>query len=163
MLSLDDLAAQGVEYKVITTENSTYLIDYLKEDGKVTPKLKVFIAGILEGNVKAKPKSYTEKDYFISPTARFVAKVILDDYKTTLQHFNSNQSGTNCHDENVEGWKIFSERLKQVGYTGVPEEKGQIAKAAKLLLMDRWNLTASQLDELLYPRKQREKITKKFT
>lgn len=61
MLSLNDLRIQGVIYNVTKTRNSIYLIDFLKEGGKVTPELAVFIADVLEGNVKAKPKPKNKK------------------------------------------------------------------------------------------------------
>lgn len=84
-------------------------------------------------------------------------------FKASLRDLNSTQSNNNSSDENVELWKTFSELLEHAGYTDVPEKKGQISEAAKCLIINRLNITPSQLDELLYPRKQREKTAKKLT
>jgi hypothetical protein len=143
MASIEDLGIYWVIHSVTRRGDTTYLIEHLRRDGKITPELKTLISDVLEGKIKAKPKRKKINDIF----NRGSLESLIDTYRFILRG-----------ESDIE-WKRIDSWLTDADYKGKrpPESKGEITKAAKALTCQMLNITESQLSEILEPRTVRKK------
>jgi hypothetical protein len=147
MLSLEDLCIQGLIHDCTRKHrDTTQLIKWLREGRKVTPELSLLIADVLEGKVKAYPKPSKKET---KQGCRVLAKAFFNYYQEIL--------GDPARMQGEWGVTVAAEELARAGHRGIPESKGEISLAAKHLTAHIRGLTLAQFDELLYPRKSREK------
>jgi hypothetical protein len=123
--------------KVKSTRDTTPLIEYLRDGrGKVGAKLQAFIADILDGTEKVTRRG--------SVHHALRQKIV--------QHsFTSNKAYIR---EAIKAPAIYSGLVDFLRIKGRIETKGQIASAAERLTQLMHNLSPSQLDRLIHPRKR---------
>ena len=142
-----DLAELGIENLIVSVRrsgNSAPLITHLRSGGEISPLLASLIADILAGVVRATPKTVKPVARMQTPTIRAMLKAQIVFYRDMLA------------DPTEEQWIGLRAALASAGYVGVPETRRQQVDAAKLIVRYAYGrLTASQLDEILSPRKAR--------
>jgi hypothetical protein len=144
MVSLNDFAVINADWlatNVRETRNTRELVKHLRAGGPVTPDLAALIADLLEGEVRASFKPLTFADI-----PRYWIEANLNYFKAVLRG-----------DMGVEQWEALVPILKEAGFEPEPKTKGQLTKAALYLTQRAFRLTPSQLNELLSPRKARQK------
>lgn len=144
MVSIEDLGIDWVIHSVTRRGDTTYLIEHLRRDGKITPELTTLISDVIEGKIKAKPKRKKIND--------ILNRGSLESQIDTFRFILRGQS-------DIE-WKEIDIWLTEAGYSGnrPPESKGDITKAAKALTCHMYNITESQLSEIIEPRAERKKL-----
>ena len=150
MLSLESLTIDGIIYSVKNDRDTTSLIKHLKNGGKVTAELSLIIADILEGKIKAAPVG---KNNPKSVSARRNLKWKLKKHIEYCTAGLTEKSGYEW------SWDETKLELKRAGISSDCDldTKGGITKVAKLLAGHHFGITPSQLDEIINPRKLREK------
>lgn len=127
--------------KTKETRDVTWLTEHLRNpNGTITPKLRDYIAALLEQ--KYKSKKMTE----YHPSSSWLAL-----------HINSCKAI--LRGETDVPWSDVLETLKNIGIQEeVFDTKGKITETAKAMTMWYYDLTKDQLDEAINPRKHRNKF-----
>jgi hypothetical protein len=139
-----DLETIGIEwmvYSIPRSRDTSELISHLRRDGNLTAGLKNLIADIMDGTIKATPK----RKKIVNVISKTLVRALISDYKAVLVSGDSGE------------WENSVLALREIGYRGDPESKGQVTLAAKLLTCRHVGLTPAQLDEFLSPRAARKK------
>ena len=140
-MDLDEVHAEWLAALVRKTHNSTELIAHLRNHGPITPALSDLLADLLEGRETATPKPKS----FNGLSKGYVRGVI-----KALREIVGAQAGPDA-------WDQIEPQLKALALSRLPETKGEITRAARLLTAQMMGMTPSQLDEFLSPRAARAK------
>jgi len=143
MKSIDDLNRDYLIYAVTRKGDTRELIKHLREGVEVTPEIKLLIADVLEGKIKAKLKPL--KRIGIRTKSNLYTEIAMAEYILSYKSDYTQQE--------------IESLLDKVGYTGglPPEKKGDITKAKRLIAGYRLGLTPSQVSEIMEPRSARKK------
>jgi len=159
MVDLEDLLIAGLIYSINNEKDTTQLIKWLYEGGRVTPELGALIADILSGKVKAKP----QKTKATSPKRRCALRAEIEYHQENLTEFKK-KSEENPREKPIINigcgftlsWQDMEKELTAAGYHGVPDTKGEITRAAQHLSARNRGLTAVQIDEILFKRARKK-------
>ncbi len=148
---LADVTVEWLVYDVPKTLNTRELIAHLRCDGKVTPALKILIADILEGKIKAKLKSTTFRELLTYVDAKGKTK------PTSFLKGHIKRIADTLENPTTEEWDDYLSILKAAKYEGTPSTKSEYTKAAQYIFGYYRGLTYSQVNELYAPRAARSK------
>lgn len=149
MISFEELHRDSVIAEVVKYQNTTPLIEYLREGKTVTPELAALIADLLSGEKVGKPRVMKR----LLNIRRFAAKIAMEYYSEILQgDFDlSDQGKVELHDD-------LQRDAERLGFSVPVEGKRAANKAAKAIVQNEYRMTKAQFDEFLSPRTARKKF-----
>lgn len=142
LISINELAAQGIESSARREGYFAPLIGYLKEGRQVTPALNTLLVDILEG--RCAPSSRQPASF--QPVIRNMLREMIRFYRDNLAS------------PTPEDWVFLERELKAAGHLGEPPVTfRERSKAARAIVKSIYRLSDAQLDERLRHKARRDR------